>query len=65
MVADDLDGVLVGANGAVAAQTPELALDSAFGSGAGSFSLRDKAAKPWSIVPVLACVMECSILNQA
>ena len=33
MVADDLDGVLVRADGAVAAKTPELALDGAFGSG--------------------------------
>ncbi len=31
MIADDLDGVLVGADGAVAAETPELALDGAFG----------------------------------
>lgn len=30
MVADDLDGVLVCANGTVAAQAPELALDGAF-----------------------------------
>ena len=36
MVADDLDGVLVGANGAVAAQTPELALDGAGRSNAGN-----------------------------
>ena len=35
VVADDLDGVLVGANGAVAAETPELALDGAGGSGVG------------------------------
>ena len=35
VVADDLDGVLVGAHGAVAAQAPELALDGAFGSHAG------------------------------
>ena len=35
VVTDDLDGVLVGTNGAVAAQTPELALDGAFGSGVG------------------------------
>ena len=33
MVADDLDGVLVGADGTVAAETPELALDGAFRSG--------------------------------
>ena len=33
VVADDLDGVLVRADGAVAAQTPELALDGAFGRG--------------------------------
>ena len=31
MVADDLGGVLVGADRAVAAQAPELALDGAFG----------------------------------
>ena len=36
MVADDLGGVLVGANGTVAAQTPELALDGAGRSNAGS-----------------------------
>jgi hypothetical protein len=44
VVADDLDGVLVGADGAVAAQTPELALDGALGRrcpGAG-FSSRDR-----------------------
>ncbi len=35
VVADDLDGVLVGANGAVAAQAPELALDGAGGRGVG------------------------------
>ena len=35
VVADDLDGVLVGADGAVAAQTPELALDGAFRGGVG------------------------------
>ena len=35
VVADDLDGVLVGADGAVAAQAPELALDGAFSSGVG------------------------------
>ena len=33
MVADDLNGVFVRANGTVAAQTPEFALDGAFGSG--------------------------------
>ena len=36
VVADDLDGVLVGAHGAVAAQTPELALDGAGSSGVGT-----------------------------
>ena len=36
MVADDLDGVLVGAHGAVAAQAPELALDGAGSSGVGT-----------------------------
>ncbi|CAN3974044.1 1-deoxy-D-xylulose-5-phosphate synthase, partial [Dysosmobacter welbionis] len=36
MVADDLDGVLVGAHGAVAAQAPELALNRTGGSHAGS-----------------------------
>ena len=36
MVADDLDGVLVGADSTVAAQAPELALDGALGSHAGS-----------------------------
>ena len=35
MVADDLGGVLVGADRAVAAQAPELALDGAFGSRVG------------------------------
>ena len=35
VVADDLDGVLVCADGAVAAQTPELALDGAFCRGVG------------------------------
>ena len=35
MVADDLDGVLVSTDSAVAAQTPELALDGAFCSGVG------------------------------
>ena len=33
VVADDLDGVLVGTDGTVCAQTPELAADGAFGSG--------------------------------
>ncbi len=36
VVADDLDGVLVGTDGTVAAETPELALDRALGSGVGS-----------------------------
>ena len=36
MVADDLDGVLVGAHGTVAAQTPELALDGAGSCGVGA-----------------------------
>ena len=36
VVADDLDGVLVGAYGAVAAQTPEFDLDGAGSGGAGS-----------------------------
>ena len=36
VVADDLDGVLVGANGTVAAQTPELGLDGARSRSAGS-----------------------------
>ncbi len=36
VVADDLDGVLVRADGTVAAQTPELALDGAGGCGVGS-----------------------------
>ena len=36
MVADDLDGVLVGAHGTVAAQAPELALDGAGRSGVGT-----------------------------
>ena len=36
VVADDLDGVLVGADGTVAAQTPELALDGAGGRGVGT-----------------------------
>ena len=35
VVTDNLDGVLVSANGAVAAQTPELALDGALSSGVG------------------------------
>ena len=35
VVADDLDGVLVGAHGAVAAQAPELDLDGALGRGVG------------------------------
>ena len=35
VVADDLDGVLVGAHGAVAAETPELALDGALRRGVG------------------------------
>ena len=39
MVADDLDGVLVRADGAVAAQTPELALD-----GAGSSDVRARSS---------------------
>ena len=39
VVADYLDGVLVRADGAVAAETPELALDSALGCGGGSFGL--------------------------
>ena len=41
VVADDLDGVLVGANGAVAAQTPELALD-----GAGEQKCWERASPP-------------------
>ena len=36
VVADDLDGVLVGADRAVSAQAPELALDGAGGGGAGA-----------------------------
>ena len=36
VVADDLDGVLVSADGAVAAETPELALNGAFCGGRGS-----------------------------
>ena len=39
MVADDLDGVLVGANGTVAAETPELALDGARGSSVGGVGI--------------------------
>ena len=39
VVADDLDGVLVSADGAVAAETPELALDGALCSGGGSSDL--------------------------
>ena len=39
MVADDLDGVLVRANGAVAAQTPEFALDGALCGGVRDFLL--------------------------
>ena len=39
VVADDLDGVLVGADGAVAAETPELALDGAFRRGVGGGNL--------------------------
>ena len=39
VVADDLDGVLICADGAVAAEAPELALDGAFGCGVGSFLL--------------------------
>ena len=35
VVADDLDGVLVGADGTVRAETPELAADGAFGGGVG------------------------------
>ena len=41
VVADDLDGVLVRADGAVAAQTPELALDRAFGGGIGGVLLSE------------------------
>ena len=36
MVADNLDGVLVRADGAVSAETPELAGDRACGSGVGA-----------------------------
>ena len=39
VVADDLDGVLVGAHGTVAAQTPELDLDGALGRGVGGLVL--------------------------
>ena len=39
VVADDLDGVLVGAHGAVTAETPELALDGAGGSGVGAVGI--------------------------
>ena len=39
VVADDLDGVLVRADRAVAAQTPELALNGALGCGGGSLGL--------------------------
>ena len=39
MVADDLDRVFVSANGTVAAETPELALDCAFRCGVRSFLL--------------------------
>ena len=39
VVADDLDGVLVRADGAVAAEAPELALDGAFGRGGGGGDL--------------------------
>ena len=39
MVADDLDGVLVGTDGTVAAETPELALDGAGGSGVGRIGI--------------------------
>ena len=38
VVADDLDGVLVGTDSAVAAETPELALNGAFRCGGGSFN---------------------------
>ena len=40
MVAYDLDGVLVSANGTVRAKTPELAAFSALGSGIGIFGDR-------------------------
>ena len=39
MVADDLDGVLVGTNRTVATNTPELALDGSFGCGIGSIRI--------------------------
>ena len=39
VVADDFDGVLVGADGAVAAQAPELALDGALGRSVGGLVL--------------------------
>ena len=46
VVADDLDGVLVRADGAVAAEAPELALDGAFRGGVGGssrdFSVRER-----------------------
>ena len=42
MVADNLDGVLVCADGSVAAETPELALDGAFCSSVGSFFLVER-----------------------
>ena len=38
MIADDLDGVLVRADGTVAAETPELALDGAFRRGVRAVS---------------------------
>ena len=41
MVADDLDRVFVSANGTVAAETPELALDCAFRCGVRSFLFRE------------------------
>ena len=44
MVADDRDGVLVRADGAVAAETPELAGDSALGSSIGSGFLLEGVA---------------------
>ena len=39
MVADDLDGVFVGANRTVASNAPELALDGSFGCGIGSIRI--------------------------
>ncbi len=45
VVADDLDGVLVGAHGAVAAQAPELALDGAFRGGVGGVLLGQGQAR--------------------